>query len=707
MPDPERPSLSSSDPSGTPDQAIPRQGGDSDSDLSKVDAPPPVAEQPAAPPPLPQGRSTTLARQATGRIAALLGVCLGLMCLGGYLYVFQAGRTAALDRLREVLDQQLQIEAPVFEHARANADVFRDAFLALYRDAPPVTEADFATWFTRDAEGAWRTLRSHYTGTWETDGSWHQAVSGFVSNVEQTITPDHQRRLVIALRLLARLGPAWSRDYVNTTVSTPENGLLIYWPGIPWGLQARADLETSAGSVIRATFPEQNPDRTDVWTSLYHDHTAQQWMVTYQRPVDDETGRHLINIGHDVPLDALLERLKGGALPGADRLLLDPRGRLIAWPGPRGLLDEEGGEIELSALGDAALIRRHRLLQEARDRDPSAGLWLVEDREGKAWVGAVALPGPGWWYVVVYPQALVTGPAHKAASQVVVFGGVLALLMVFGISGVMDRRVGQPLQALARAAEAVGAGRHGVVAGGWPRLPDSARNEIGLLARTIRATAAQVHHHNQILEREIANRTRDLEIANRRLLALSETDALTGLGNRRALDADLIAAQSRRQEDGPIALILCDIDHFKAFNDTQGHPAGDEVLRQVADRLLATVRPGDKVYRYGGEEIAVLLFRGTEKAEAVARRIVGEVARLDIAHPASPHGRVTISAGLAWEQAPGLVPRDLIARADACLYRAKDGGRNRLVVDAAGRPDGTEEGGARKNGGGGSVDSSA
>jgi len=623
-----------------------------------------------------------------GRIAGLLGLCLGLMCLGGYLYVFEAERMAALDRLREVLIQQRQIEAPLFEGARANADVFREAFLTLYRDGPPVTEADFADWFMQDADGAWRTWRDHYTGVWETGGGWHQAVTGFVSNVERTITPNHQRRLVIALRLLARLGPAWSRDYINTGVSTPENGLLVYWPGVPWGLQARPDLQPSAGSVIRATFPEQNPERTEVWTSLYHDHTAQQWMVTYQRPIDDETGRHLISIGHDVPLDALLDRLKGGALPGAERLLLDPRGRLVAWPGPSGELDEEGGVIDLSALGDATLIRQHRLLQEARDRDPDAGLWLVDDREGKAWVGAAALPGPGWWYVIIYPEALATGPAHKAASLVVVFGGVLALLMTLGISRVMSRQVGRPLQALAQAAEAVGAGRHGAVANGWPRLPEAARNEIGLLARTIRAMAAQVHDHSQILEREIANRTHDLEIANRRLLALSETDALTGLGNRRALDDDLIAAQSRRRKDEPIALILCDIDHFKAFNDTLGHLAGDEVLRRVAGRLLATVRPGDKVYRYGGEEIAVLLFRGAEGAETVAARVVSEVARLDIAHPTSPHGRVTISAGLAWAHPPDLVSHDLIARADACLYQAKDGGRNRLVVDATDRPDG-------------------
>lgn len=650
---------------------------------------------PAEPSAASERRPTTLAWQATLSLGAVALLCVALLCLGGYLYVLEAGQGAALDRLRGFLLQQRVIEGRVFESARTNALVFRGAFLRLYREGPMVLEEEFADWFLQDDAGAWRTHRRHFEGTFHSHG-YHEALSGFVSNVETDLSADHKRRLVLSLRLLAQLGPAWDKDFVNTAVSTPENGMVLYWPGIPWGLQARADLVPTSGSVIRATFPEENPDRTEVWTGLYHDHTAQQWMITYEMPIDDQ-GRHLVNIGHDVPLDDLLERLETEALPGADRFLLHPEGRLIAWPGPRGLLEKEAGEMELADLGDTDLIRRHRLLVGEAGRKPQDLVWLVEDRVGQAWVGATKLEGPGWWYVVSYPKDLVTAAAHRAARIVLVFGGVLSLLLGVGVQMVMQRRVGLPLRALTNAAEAVRDGRLASVASGRPRLPEEARNEIGLLARSFRAMALRIHEQETILEREIAHRTRDLEIANRRLRALSETDGLTGLRNRRALDTDLAGLKGRRREDGPLALILCDIDHFKAYNDTFGHQAGDDVLRKVAERLMATVRPGDAVYRYGGEEIAVLLTASPQDAQVVAQRMVDDVAALDIPHSKSPYGVVTLSAGLAVETVEdrvldqeegdgdeaGAASTALVQRADRNLYAAKDGGRNRLVADSA------------------------
>jgi len=619
-------------------------------------------------------------------VAGVALLCVAVMSLGGYAYVFHAGRTQALDRLRDFLSQQWLIENALFRNARENAETFKAQFLDLYRNVAlnPVSDAAFDQWFERGSQGALRTHRRHFTGTIDAAGLFNAGLSGFVSSVEGEPSADLKRRLVLALRLLTRFGPAWDRDFVNTTVSTPEHALLSYWPEIPWGLQARADLQTSSGSVICATFPEENPDRAEVWTGLYHDHTAGSWMVTYQMPVDWE-GRHLINIGHDVPVDALMARLETEALPGAVRFVVDPkRDQLVAWPGPSGLLDEEGGVQKIANVGDVDLSRRYDLLKVAHAGAPDRTLWLVEDTQGAAWLGATELAGPGWWYVVVYPKTLVTGVAHRAARVVLVFGGLLALILGVAVTFVIHHRVGAPLSAMTRAAEAVGKGRYAEVASGAMPLPVAARNEIGLLARTFRAMAVRVARQEAILDREIANRTHDLEIANRRLQALSETDPLTGINNRRVLDADLAAARGRRQGDGPVALILCDIDNFKAYNDTMGHQSGDQVLRKVADRLQATVRPTDSVYRYGGEEIAVLLREGTEGAPAVADRLISGVVALDIPHPGSRYGVVTISAGLAWERPPALIPSDLIERADRNLYAAKAAGRNRWVGEEEG-----------------------
>jgi diguanylate cyclase (GGDEF)-like protein len=156
----------------------------------------------------------------------------------------------------------------------------------------------------------------------------------------------------------------------------------------------------------------------------------------------------------------------------------------------------------------------------------------------------------------------------------------------------------------------------------------------------------------------------------------AHTDALTGLGNRRAFDAALVRLFERRERDGlSFSLLLLDLDHFKAYNDTFGHPAGDEALRQVGRLLPLALRPGDVATRYGGEEFAVLLpGAGAPDALMVAERIVANVR-----NGLWLHRPVTVSVGVAEARAGEAAPA-LVARADAALYAAKKAGRDRALA---------------------------
>lgn len=169
-----------------------------------------------------------------------------------------------------------------------------------------------------------------------------------------------------------------------------------------------------------------------------------------------------------------------------------------------------------------------------------------------------------------------------------------------------------------------------------------------------------------------------------RLQRLSQLDGLTGLYNRRFFDQQLQSEWRRLRRIGaPLTLLMLDIDHFKAFNDSLGHLAGDDALRQVGEILQSSLqREGDVACRYGGEEFAMILANtARDGGEHVARRVHDLVSELAIAHPASPVGRLTLSIGLAVAEPVGEEqPWDLVARSDRALYEAKHQGRNRTHV---------------------------
>jgi diguanylate cyclase (GGDEF)-like protein len=182
---------------------------------------------------------------------------------------------------------------------------------------------------------------------------------------------------------------------------------------------------------------------------------------------------------------------------------------------------------------------------------------------------------------------------------------------------------------------------------------------------------------------EKVNRTNFLEA--RLLKEMASRDGLTGIYNRRILDehVDTVWQQALR-ERAPIALLLVDIDYFKAYNDYFGHQAGDEALRHVAQTLARSARrPLDFAARYGGEEFAVVLYYATrDYVEEVAARIRQNMESLALMHPASPIAKhLTVSIGAACVvPAPDRSPFGFVQLADEALYEAKGQGRNRCII---------------------------
>lgn len=169
-------------------------------------------------------------------------------------------------------------------------------------------------------------------------------------------------------------------------------------------------------------------------------------------------------------------------------------------------------------------------------------------------------------------------------------------------------------------------------------------------------------------------------IASQQLEHNALTDALTGLPNRRAMQTQLQAEWSRAERGGQrFAVLMADLDRFKAVNDQHGHEVGDEVLITLASRFNASLRSGDRVARWGGEEFLLLIPDASqESALAVAEKIRGAVAEPAFATSAG-NLAITLSLGVALNRRAERID-DVISRADKALYRAKQEGRNRAVL---------------------------
>jgi two-component system chemotaxis family response regulator WspR len=212
------------------------------------------------------------------------------------------------------------------------------------------------------------------------------------------------------------------------------------------------------------------------------------------------------------------------------------------------------------------------------------------------------------------------------------------------------------------------------------KLPDA----LELVARVRYHSAAHISR----LQRDEAFRflresQQSLAEANIELHKLAALDGLTGVANRRRFDAVLHQEWQRGQrERKPLALLMCDVDYFKPYNDQLGHVAGDLALKKVAAVLTENLkRPADLAARYGGEEFAVIL----PETDAAGAAVVAESCRAHLAALALPHpgnpadGTVTMSIGVACTvPGPSASPEQLVELADRALYTAKSGGRNRV-----------------------------
>lgn len=218
---------------------------------------------------------------------------------------------------------------------------------------------------------------------------------------------------------------------------------------------------------------------------------------------------------------------------------------------------------------------------------------------------------------------------------------------------------------------------------------DTSQSDLALIVKTIASATEQMESRSRELETQLQESKKEVSDLRTNLDTVrleARTDALTGLANRKAFDDGLLdAVQDSVETDTPLCLVMSDIDHFKAFNDSWGHQTGDQVLKLVAGSICSCIKGRDTSARYGGEEFAIILPHTVlDDATMIANQVRETIQSRELVKKSTGEnlGRVTMSFGIAMFR-PGEPISDLIERADECLYAAKRSGRNQVISELA------------------------
>ncbi|MCX7319292.1 MAG: diguanylate cyclase [Hyphomicrobiales bacterium] len=348
-----------------------------------------------------------------------------------------------------------------------------------------------------------------------------------------------------------------------------------------------------------------------------------------------------------------------GDRPGVTALLVDHAGTVLAAPANNAAAVGRPME-DLSLLPLIAAKMRN-------SQRESGSLSFVGDDGMRRAVSVATIPGTSAQLIVSIDEAEVTSNADHNIRTAYIQLAIVCLFALLGALVVAERMIIKPIRAISTMAKRFGRGD-------WSaRMPrNSLPAEFVPLARAFYGMAAQLR-----------GRERELRASNEQLTVLASVDMLSGLANRRGFQSRLDFEWLRAQQSGDhLALLMIDVDHFKLFNDSYGHPEGDACLARIGAELSALAdRVSGFAGRYGGEEFCLLLpatdsARGSQIGEMVRTAI----ASLQVPHATSAHQRVTVSVGVAAAAPKHLETlRDLLEAADAALYAAKRRGRNAVV----------------------------
>lgn len=446
--------------------------------------------------------SQSLTRTTLIKMGVRIALVIITVTLVSYWHVMSNLEHQVIEQLEKYIIERGQGESHLFKLSETYHDVFKTEFVARYQrasDEDPQTR--FEQLFERKADGSMRLRLGEFQGAKRDAGYVSKGMSSFIDE-DVEITPEIRRRMIVSFDTISTYGPAWV-DFLNIYSLSPENMGVMHWPEVDWFSEFPVDSELSELEVwFYSTDPEQNPNRETVWTPLYHDVVVKQWMISCLTPIYVD-GQHLITLGNDILLNDLIDRTINDRLEGTYNLIFRPDGRLIAHPEYTNEIKDPKSEFSMLNSESATLIQIFKLVS-----NKSANTIVIDDREHDQFLAVTKIEGPDWYFVTVYPKALLTGLAVKTAGFILFLGIISLILEITLLFVVLRRQIAQPLHEFISATQQVATRDFNMDLN--QHLPLDRRDEIGVLAQSFSQMASQLQVAFTTLEDRVAKRTEEL-----------------------------------------------------------------------------------------------------------------------------------------------------------------------------------------------------
>jgi two-component system, NtrC family, sensor kinase len=490
----------------------------------------------------------------------------------------------AQSRLREYLGERSQRESQIFQLAQRNHVHLKQVLLKQLEKARSIDpDLEFDALLHPWSDG---TLRNFPQSIPMEQFDTEQSASIFIGR-GVTLTRQLKQEILLFKSLADRYGMAWNSSFVDTWINSSANVSNTYWKGMPWALQAPANLDINQEEFGYIAHKSQNPDRSARWTGVYYDPAAQKWMVSLVTPVDDETGKHIATFGNDIVLDDLLTRTRNEFLPSTRNVILSQTGRLI--------LDSQETADPQKISGSRPIDRNQDpLLQNVLDHarkmtKKTETIQVIQSFNRQHLVGIAPLSGTDWYLVTLYPKQLIDQQAGSSTLPLILFAGGVLVLEIFYIYFILRNQISQPLQQLVSATQKISDNDFQL------DLKTDRPDEIGDLSRSFTQMAWELEHSFAQLEQQ--NLTLESQVNDR-------TQALTqALEDLQTTQSQLIQSEKMSSLGQMIAGIAHEINNPVSFIHGNLNPAKHYITDLLQHLHLYKTQAQAEDIEAHGEEI--------------------------------------------------------------------------------------------------------